>query len=66
LLSEYKGVVDQQSKEVNARRKGRAEGRTEGIIEVARKLLIAGDTIDKVITVTGLSRKDIEGIVIKN
>lgn len=54
LTSEYKFAVDLQSKMVDARR--------GGIEEVARKLLGVGDSIEKVIDVTGLTREEIENL----
>jgi predicted transposase/invertase (TIGR01784 family) len=44
------------------RRIARAEGRAEVFITVARKLLKAGDSVEKVSEVTGLSLEDIERI----
>jgi len=44
------------------RREAKAEGKTEGMIEVAKKLLKSGDSIEKVCKVTGLSRKVVEGL----
>ena len=60
LTSEYKYVVDLQSKMVDARRDGRAEG----LIDVARNLLSEGDSIDRVIKVTGLTREEVEGLLV--
>jgi predicted transposase/invertase (TIGR01784 family) len=54
LTSEYKYAVDLQSKEVEAKR--------AGIKLVAQNLLNAGDSVEKVIMVTGLSRNEIEGL----
>ena len=40
----------------------RAEGKTEGAIEFAKKLLGMGDSVDKVVTVTGLPREKVESL----
>ena len=58
LTSEYKFAVDLQSKTVDARR----DGIKDGIRQVARNLLGAGDSVEKIITVTGLSREEVEGL----
>ena len=42
------------------RLEGRLEGYLEGRMEIARKLLSVGDSIDKIIAVTGLAREEIE------
>jgi predicted transposase/invertase (TIGR01784 family) len=59
LLSEYKYVVDLQSKVVQAKREGKRDGEREGKREVARNLKAAGDPFDKIAHVTGL---DIETV----
>ena len=51
LTSEYKFAVDLQSKMVDARR--------DGHTDVARNLLIEGDSIEKIIKVTGLTREEV-------
>jgi len=34
----------------------------QGMLEVVRNLLTAGDSVDKIITVTGLTHDEIEGL----
>ena len=41
---------------------GRAEGRVEGVLDVARSLLSEGDSIDKIIKVTGLTFEEVENL----
>ena len=36
------------------------------ILNVAKNLLNAGDSIDKIVSVTGLTRKEVEGLQITN
>jgi hypothetical protein len=48
------------------RRIAKAEGEAERTIELAKKLLAVGDSIDKVIMVTGLSRDEVEKLLEKN
>ncbi|MDR1317649.1 MAG: Rpn family recombination-promoting nuclease/putative transposase [Spirochaetales bacterium] len=62
LMSEYKYVVDTQSKVVDARREGRQEGRQEGKLEVAKTLKTLGDPLEKIARVTGLSPDEIAGL----
>jgi predicted transposase/invertase (TIGR01784 family) len=66
LLSEYKFAVDQQSRMVNAKREGILEGSLKGAankaVEIAKNLLKIGDSTDKIIMVTGLSREEIEAL----
>ena len=45
---------------IEGRAEGLAEGRTEGIVEVARKMKEAGDSIEKIHTITGLSVDEVE------
>ncbi|MDR1863338.1 MAG: hypothetical protein LBQ67_05390, partial [Treponema sp.] len=75
LMSEYKYVVDTQSKVVQARRegrlegeqkgrregeqKGRQEGERKGRLAVARSLKAMGDSPEKIERVTGLSPDEI-------
>ena len=71
LLSEYKYIVDTQSKVVQAERdgrrkgwrkglhKGRRKGKREGILEIARTLKSIGDPVEKISRVTGLSAEEI-------
>ena len=54
LTSEYKFAVDLQSKMVDARR---AEKR-----DIARNLLNVGDSIDKIVMVTGLTREEVDNL----
>ncbi|GMO55889.1 MAG: hypothetical protein Ta2A_00940 [Treponemataceae bacterium] len=56
LTSEYKYVVDHQSKMVQAKRLGMAEGRAEGRNEAEKKfmeLLISGKSLDEIKTIYG-------------
>ena len=41
---------------------GRQECRQEGMLAVARNLLLAGDSTDKIVSVTGLSHEEVEGL----
>ena len=43
-------------------KKGRAEGKAEGIFTVARNMLNEDVSIDTIIKVTGLTRRDVEQI----
>lgn len=45
-----------------AREEGREEGEQIGIEKVARALLRAGDSVDKVMTITGLSREAVDAL----
>jgi len=54
LTSEYKYVVDLQSKMVDARK---AEKR-----EIARNLLGVGGSIDEIVEVTGLSHEEVDSL----
>ena len=58
LTSEYKHIVDQQSKVVDARRAGAAE---RDII-IARNMKSNNESIEKIVMYTGLSREDVEGL----
>ena len=40
----------------------RSEGKIEGKIEIAKNMLIAEEPIEKIMTFTGLSLKEIEGL----
>jgi predicted transposase/invertase (TIGR01784 family) len=63
LVSEYKYVVDTQSKVVQAKREGIQEGRKKGnkerAIKIARALKDIGDLAEKIAQVTGLSPEEI-------
>jgi predicted transposase/invertase (TIGR01784 family) len=67
LMSEYKYVVDTQSKVVTARREGRKEGRQEGrqegeqkkAFEVAQRLKKRGVAAEQIAEDTGLTLKEI-------
>jgi len=61
LTSEYKYAVDLQSKTVDARRAGAADRN----IEIARNLLNVGDSIEKVVMVTGLTHAEVESLRIQ-
>jgi predicted transposase/invertase (TIGR01784 family) len=66
LTSEYKYVVDTQSKVVRAKREGREEGRLEGWqegrLEVARNLKMMGEPIEKIARVTGVPYEVIKSL----
>jgi predicted transposase/invertase (TIGR01784 family) len=67
LMSEYKYVVDLQSKVVQAERegiqkglqKGRQEGLQQGKLEIAKALKDIGDPIEKIARLTGLTERQI-------
>ena len=59
LLSEYKYIVDTQSKVVQAERNGRQQGRQQGILEVAGNLKNSGIPAPQIALWTGLSIEDI-------
>ena len=59
LMSEYKYVVDTQSKVVHAKREGLREGRKEGQKEIARKALIEGFPVEVIRKITGLTEQQI-------
>ena len=46
----------------NAREKGLAEGRMEGLLTVAKNLLRSGDSVDKVVFATGLTHTEVENL----
>jgi predicted transposase/invertase (TIGR01784 family) len=56
LVSEYKYVVDTQSKVVQAKREGRQEGKRE----IARNMKVMGLSMAQVTKATGLSEREIE------
>jgi predicted transposase/invertase (TIGR01784 family) len=62
LMSEYKYVVDTQSKVVQARREGKREGKREGRQETAKALKALGDPVEKIARVTGLSPDEIASL----
>jgi predicted transposase/invertase (TIGR01784 family) len=62
LISEYKYVVDTQSKVVHAKREGRREGRQEGVEEVARKFKSMGISVEKIAQGTGLTEEQIKDL----
>jgi predicted transposase/invertase (TIGR01784 family) len=78
LVSEYKYIVDTQSKMVEAERtgirKGLRKGRQEGLLkgmqegvlkgklEVARSLRVSGIPLDKIASATGLSLDEIAAL----
>ena len=59
LTSEYKFAVDLQSKMVDARR----GGSNERALTIARNMVIDGESIEKIIRYTGLTREEIENLV---
>jgi predicted transposase/invertase (TIGR01784 family) len=72
LMSEYKYVVDTQSKVVGAKREGRKEGLQQGLqqglqkglleakLEIARKMKSRGIMVEQIAEDTGLTLKQIE------
>ena len=56
LTSEYKFAVDLQSKMVDAER--------EGITKVARNAIDMGMDTDTIVKLTGLTRKEVEGLLV--
>ncbi|MDR1318460.1 MAG: PD-(D/E)XK nuclease family transposase, partial [Treponema sp.] len=58
LMSEYKYVVDTQSKVVQAKR----EGLQKGKLEIARNLKAIGMPIEQIAQVTGLTLKQVEDL----
>jgi predicted transposase/invertase (TIGR01784 family) len=58
LMSEYKYVVDTQSKVVHAKR----EGRREGVEEVARRFKSMGISVEKIAQGTGLTGEQIKDL----
>jgi predicted transposase/invertase (TIGR01784 family) len=59
LVSEYKYVVDTQSKVVYAKREGRKEGRKEGMLETARNMKADNVPVNRISAYTGLSEQQI-------
>jgi predicted transposase/invertase (TIGR01784 family) len=63
LMSEWKYVVDTQSKVVQAKREGRREGWQEGrqekTVEIARNAKQLGIPVEQIVHFTGLSAEDI-------
>jgi predicted transposase/invertase (TIGR01784 family) len=47
---------------IEGREEGKIEGREEGKIEVAKNLLSMNMTVDQVVSATGLSREEVEGL----
>ncbi|MFP3091151.1 Rpn family recombination-promoting nuclease/putative transposase, partial [Treponema sp. TIM-1] len=62
LMSEYKYELDTQSKVVQAKREGLAEGRQEGIQEIAKAMKALGEPVEKIARLTGLSSDEIAGL----
>jgi predicted transposase/invertase (TIGR01784 family) len=59
LMSEYKYVVDTQSKVVQAKREGRSEGLREKAQEIARAMKANNMPVDQIRAYTGLSERQI-------
>jgi predicted transposase/invertase (TIGR01784 family) len=59
LMSEYKYVVDTQSKAVQAKREGRQEGSKQKAVEIAIKMKERGTPVEQIAEYTGLSPGDI-------
>ena len=51
-------LADRESDRVTAERVGRADG----ILTVAKNLLLIGDSVDKIVSVTGLTRAEVENL----
>ena len=62
IISEYKYIVDLQSKTVNARREGLEQGRQDEKVEVARNALGTGLDTDTISKITGLTHSEIENL----
>jgi predicted transposase/invertase (TIGR01784 family) len=62
LMSEYKYVVDTQSKVVQAKREGRLEGKLERALEIARNLKKRNIPAEQIAEDTGLSRDEVESL----
>ncbi|GHT71873.1 hypothetical protein FACS1894110_25640 [Spirochaetia bacterium] len=62
LDHEYKNALDIQSLLVDAKREGKAEGRTESLEQAARNMKAYGDPVEKIISVTGLSPETIKNL----
>jgi len=70
IISEYKYIVDLQSKTVNARREGLEQGRQEGlergmkrgVKQTARNALGTGMDTDTISKITGLTHGEIENL----
>jgi predicted transposase/invertase (TIGR01784 family) len=62
LMSEYKYVVDTQSKVVQAKREGRKEGLLEAKLEIACNLKMAGTPVRQIVQVTGLTEDQIKDL----
>ena len=54
--------MDMEHNLIAARDEGRDEGRNEGVMAVAKNLLDFGETVDKIIKVTGMTRDEIESL----
>jgi predicted transposase/invertase (TIGR01784 family) len=61
-MSEWKYVVDTQSKVVQAKREGRKEGRQERDREIVRNLKQLGTSVEQIAQATGLSLKEIAAL----
>jgi predicted transposase/invertase (TIGR01784 family) len=62
LMSEYKYVVDTQSKVLQAKREGREEGRQESRIEIALAMKGDGAPVERIMKYTGLSAAEIAAL----
>ena len=54
--------TDKESDIATAEDRGIRIGRVEGVLDVARSLLSEGDSIDKIIKVTGLTFEEVENL----
>ena len=55
---------EKERRDLAAREKWvRQEGRQEGLLDVAKSLISAGDSIEKIVRVTGLLRDDVEALL---
>ena len=66
FLREYGGeivsILTMEYDEEAARKVWREEAIEEERIEIAKKLLDAGDSIDKIVMITGLTRNEVENL----
>ncbi|GEM_PF-3121042 len=60
---EIKRIMDNQAVEDYMKKKARQEGREEGKLEIAKSMLAKGYPIEDIISITGLSKCDIQNIV---
>ena len=60
-LAKAEGVAEGKAEgEAEGKAEGLAEGKAEAIVSIAKSLLLAGDSVEKISKVTGLPRADVE------